>query len=103
MSLTSRLSNLFASEPSSHLVPGSQKVDGSEHDAVGDDRTDASIARKIKRMRTMEKTETDENFELKRPPYLHVGHAGSTLCFGRADTVDSQCLLEGLGARVVIC
>lgn len=103
MSLTSRLYNLFTSEPSSHLIPVSQEADGSEHDAVSDDRTDASIARRIKRMRTMETAETDEDFELQRPPYLHVGNAGSTLCFGHADTIGSQCLLEGLGAQVVIC
>ncbi len=95
MSLTLRLSNIFASEPSSHLVPVSQEASGSEHDAVSDERTDSATARRIKRMRTMEKAATDEAFERERPPYLHVGHAGSTLCFDHADIVHSQCLLEG--------
>lgn len=74
MSLTSRMFNLFASEPSSHLVPVSQEADGSEHDADREDGTDSPIAGRIKRMRTMEKAEADEDFELKRPPYLHVSH-----------------------------
>jgi hypothetical protein len=75
MSLNSRLFNLFGSEPSSHLPPVSQEPDGSEHGADREDATDTPIARKIKRMRTMETAETDEEFELKRPPYLHVSHA----------------------------
>jgi hypothetical protein len=75
MSLNSRLFNLFASEPSSNLVPVSQEPDGSEHGTDREDATHTPIARKIKRMRTMEEAETDEEFELKRPPYLHVSHA----------------------------
>ncbi len=81
MSLTSRISNLFASVPSSHLVPTSQEADGGEYDADRRHGTDSTISRKIKRMRTVEKAEADENFELKRPPYLHVCHPESILLF----------------------
>jgi hypothetical protein len=79
MSLNSRLFNLFASEPSSHLVPVSQELDGSKHGADREDGTDTSVARRVKRMRTMEEAETDEELELKRPPYLHVSHPGLIL------------------------
>jgi hypothetical protein len=81
MSLTSRLSNLFASERSSRLVHSSPEADGSEHDAHREHGTDFSASRKIDRMRTMEKAEVDEDLELKRPPYLHVCHPDRILLF----------------------
>jgi hypothetical protein len=71
MSLTSRLVNLFTSESSSHLAT----IGASKHDADREDGTEFAIPRTLKRMRTMEKTEADEDFEMKRPPYLHVGHS----------------------------
>lgn len=74
MSLKSRLFNLIAPESSSHLIPTSQEAGESEDHADGEYGTDAAIARKFKRMHTVEKTPADEDFDLKRPPYLHVHH-----------------------------
>lgn len=72
MSLTWRLTNLFASGPSPDLVPASQVLDGSEHIGGRQNGADSTFARKIKRMRAMEETEVDHDIELKRPPYRHV-------------------------------
>jgi hypothetical protein len=72
MSLTSRLSNLFASEPTSHLVPAPQDAGRSERDEERKHGADAAMVRKVKRLRTMAAAEADEDLELKRPPYIHV-------------------------------
>ena len=72
MSLSSRLSNIFASEPESHLVPAPQDADGDGRDAERRHGTDSAMVRTIKSMRTVEAAEADEDLELQRPPYAHV-------------------------------
>ena len=72
MSLTSRLSSLFASESLSHLVPASPNTDGDEREEEREDGANAEVDRNIERMRTVEKTEADEDLGLKRPPYTYV-------------------------------
>jgi hypothetical protein len=99
MSLTSRLVNLLTSESSSQLAT----VGGSEHDANREDGTEFAIPRTLKRMRTMAKTEADDDFELKRPPYLHVGLPTSNILYQNTNFINSLCWPEELGARAVIC
>jgi hypothetical protein len=72
MSLNSLLSNLFASEPPSRLVPASQEAGGIKHNVDREDGTNSANARQLNRMRPVEKTEADGDIELKRPPYVHV-------------------------------
>lgn len=72
MSLTSLLSNPVASEPLPHLVPASPQADGGERGKETENGAKSEIGRDIKRMRTVEKTEADEDSELRRPPYTYV-------------------------------
>lgn len=88
MSLTSRVYNLFASEPSYLVpVPPTQELDGSQHDSSREDGAGFGISQITKGMRSMEKTEVDEDFELKRPPYLHVRYQKLVLGVRHADTL----------------
>lgn len=72
MSLISRLSNIFATEPSSHPRPAPEAADGGQQDADRRHGTDFAIVRKLEGMRTVEETQAEEELRSRRPPYLHV-------------------------------
>lgn len=97
MSLTSRLSNLFSSNNSVGDSHETQRNGYSEPDL------DFDGARQSKRLRTMENMPEEEvDFELTRPPYIHVCAWINTQDFDRfAHLGRSQCLPEALGARLV--
>ena len=75
MSLTARISNLFSPDSSSPLAASSESVLISEHDDIEPDGAEFALMRKAKRLRTVEKAKEDDEYEVKRAPYLHVRSA----------------------------
>ena len=93
MSLTSRLSSLFSQDTS-----GGTSIE-THRNGYAEPDVDFDGPRQNKRPRTMEKLAEEEvDFELKRPPYIHVGaHPNPRSVFAH---MISLCLLEGLAVPV---
>jgi hypothetical protein len=72
MSVTSRFFSLFAPDHTSSYPESSVSDVAGQHDGFAQPSPDFGIERETKRLRTMETLTEDEDFEMKRPPYLHV-------------------------------
>lgn len=72
MSLASRFVNLFApDQPSTFPVSSVPDLAG-QRDGFAPPEPDFGMERESKRLGTLERRSEDEDFEMKRPPYLHV-------------------------------
>jgi hypothetical protein len=72
MSLASRFFSLFTPDHTSTYPESSVSDVAGRHDGFAQPGPDFGIERENKRLRTMETLAEDEEFEMKRPPYLHV-------------------------------
>ena len=72
MSLASRFFSLFTPDQTATYPASSVSDVAGQRDGFAQPGPDFGTAREDKRLRTMETLAEGEDFEMKRPPYLHV-------------------------------